>query len=195
MRFNVYTTVFVIVLVIFGIALAHRLNNAPKPIAVSYNQLTAEARKEVKCLADNIYFEAGFEPVEGQVAVALVTLNRTEDSRYPKTICGVVKQRIQHVCQFSWWCEPRKKMNDEVYNSVMQIALHVYANQELLKDITHGALFYHADYVNPRWRGVEKTTKIGRHIFYKEKDNVTKVEPAVEERSGSPFIFLAYGRN
>jgi spore germination cell wall hydrolase CwlJ-like protein len=52
------------------------------------------------------------------------------------------------------------------------MAIYVYANYEKLKDITHGALFYHADYVNPRWRGLEVTTKIGRHIFYKERERI-----------------------
>jgi spore germination cell wall hydrolase CwlJ-like protein len=29
------------------------------------------------------------------------------------------------------------------------------------------ALYYHADYVNPRW-GKEKLATIGRHIFYSQ---------------------------
>ena len=57
----------------------------------------------------------------------------------------------------------------KAYMEAKQIALYVYANYENLKDLTHGALFYHADYVNPRWRGLEKTVVIGRHIFYKER--------------------------
>jgi len=32
-----------------------------------------------------------------------------------------------------------------------------------------GALFYHADYVNPQWKKV-RVAKIGRHIFYRHKD-------------------------
>jgi spore germination cell wall hydrolase CwlJ-like protein len=49
--------------------------------------------KDVECLARNIFYEAGSEPVEGKVAVAMVTLNRTQDERYPQSVCGVVKQR------------------------------------------------------------------------------------------------------
>jgi len=49
--------------------------------------------KDVECLARNIFYEAGSEPIEGKVAVGMVTLNRTQDERYPQTVCGVVKQR------------------------------------------------------------------------------------------------------
>ncbi len=137
---------------------------------IAYSDLTKDARKQVDCLAENIYHEAGFEPQDGKKAVALVTLNRTQDDRFPQSICGVVKQKTQGTCQFSWFCLPVKlKRDSDAYKQSLDTALFVYANYEKLKDITHGALYYHADYVNPRWRNVEKTTVIGRHIFYKEK--------------------------
>lgn len=137
---------------------------------IGYNQLTSDAKKQVDCLAENIYHEAGHEPENGKIAVALVTLNRVEDPRYPKDICSVVKQRVKSTCQFTWYCEPGKSIrNTEAYTESQRIALYVYANYEKLKDFTHGALFYHADYVNPRWKGLEKTAVIGRHIFYREK--------------------------
>ncbi len=137
---------------------------------IAYSDLTKDARKQVDCLAENIYHEAGFEPNEGKKAVALVTLNRIESGKFPSSICGVVKQKTEGTCQFSWFCMPVKlNRNSEAFRESMQVALFVYANYEKLKDITHGALYYHADYVNPRWRGLEKTTVIGRHIFYKER--------------------------
>lgn len=49
--------------------------------------------KDVDCLARNIFYEAGAEPIEGKVAVGMVTLNRTQDERYPQNVCGVVRQR------------------------------------------------------------------------------------------------------
>lgn len=134
---------------------------------VSYNQLSKETQKQVDCLADNIYYEAGFEPTDGKVAVALVTLNRMYHPKYPKDICGVVKQRTSSVCQFSWFCNTVSIKNKDAYEQAKEVAVYVYANYENLKDITRGAMFYHADYVNPRWK-LEKTTVIGRHIFYKE---------------------------
>jgi spore germination cell wall hydrolase CwlJ-like protein len=129
--------------------------------------LTGETQKQIDCLAKNIYFEAGFEPADGQVAVALVTLNRVNDPRFPKDICSVVEQKTKSTCQFSWFCSNPPLKNTTVYNASLQVALWVYANYEILDDTTKGALYYHADYVNPRWK-LEKTTVIGRHIFYKD---------------------------
>lgn len=137
---------------------------------ITYSDLTKDARKQVDCLAENIYHEAGYETEVGKQAVALVTMNRTDSGKFPPSICGVVKQKIEGTCQFSWFCMPvTLNRNSEAYKRSMEVALYVYANYEKLKDVTHGALYYHADYVNPRWRNVEKTAIIGRHIFYKEK--------------------------
>ena len=139
-------------------------------IDVRYEQLTKDAKKQIDCLADNIYHEAGYEPDQGKVAVALVTMNRVQDPRYPKDICSVVKQKVKYTCQFTWFCQDKYTNRQKTaYEESRDIALHVYANYEKIKDFTNGALFYHADYVNPHWRGLERTTVIGRHIFYKEK--------------------------
>ena len=166
MRIRLYTLIclFVVSFIMFTVPAF----TGAKIIDVGYNQLTKDAQKEVDCLAQNIYYEAGYEPEQGQVAVALVTLNRVKDGRFADNICSVVKQRVKSTCQFSWFCEPKRKANEEVYDRVKKVALYVYANYELIHDVTHGALYYHADYVNPRWK-LTKTVSIGRHIFYKEK--------------------------
>jgi spore germination cell wall hydrolase CwlJ-like protein len=59
--------------------------------------------KQVRCLAENIYYESRGESLEGQIAVAKVTLNRLDEG-YARTVCGVVKQRNPNGCQFSWVC-------------------------------------------------------------------------------------------
>lgn len=146
--------------------------SSEKIIEVQYSQLTPTAQKQVDCLADNIYYEAGYEPEAGKKAVAFVTLNRVNDPRYPKDICSVVKQKTNSTCQFSWYCEGKKTIrNYFAYREAQEVALLMYANYEKMKDITQGALYYHADYVNPRWK-LDVTTKIGRHIFYKERDGI-----------------------
>ena len=53
--------------------------------------------KDVDCLAKNIYYEAGMEPEEGKVAVAMVTINRVRDGRFGKSVCSVVDQRTTRV--------------------------------------------------------------------------------------------------
>lgn len=47
---------------------------------------------DVQLLARLIHGEARGEPYEGKVAVGAVVLNRTTDSRFPKTIAGVIYQ-------------------------------------------------------------------------------------------------------
>ena len=47
---------------------------------------------EIYCMAQNIYFEAGNQPLAGKIAVSQVVLNRVEHYAYPDTVCGVVYQ-------------------------------------------------------------------------------------------------------
>jgi N-acetylmuramoyl-L-alanine amidase len=182
----------VAVLIIFatlGVAGQHYVDEK-KLIQPKYTQLTPEAQRQVSCLASNIYFEARSEPVDGQIAVAFVTLNRVASKDFPDNICDVVKQksRVERigdkriVCQFSWYCETKPKgqyynmllTNDTTkkYNDVLEVAIHVYANQEKLIDPTNGSLFYHADYVSPNWRNLDRHVVIGRHIFYRVKESI-----------------------
>jgi N-acetylmuramoyl-L-alanine amidase len=157
------------------------------------------------CLAENIYHEARSEPYEGKKAVALVTLNRVQSEQFPNSVCDVVKERRGNICQFSWYCgKERNKIltaNNKHYIESMDIAQYVLKNHERLRDLTHGALYYHADYVSLRKIGVknlEQTAKIGRHIFYKPKDGdvyARKVEPTDKQREWRSVYLLAYGRN
>ena len=62
---------------------------------------------------------------------------------------------------------------DLLYQHILNLASFVYANVDKIKDPTDGAIFYHADYVNPRWKNVEHKTTIGRHIFYVKKGTST----------------------
>lgn len=142
-------------------------------VNVPYQYLNAKEKKEVDCLADNIFHEAAYEPKDGKIAVALVTLNRVKTD-FSSSVCGVVHQKTknnagQTVCQFSWLCAPKTlstKKHEEIYNEIRDIALYVYFNHSVIEDITRGAIYYHADYVSPGWHNLRKTTKIGRHIFY-----------------------------
>jgi spore germination cell wall hydrolase CwlJ-like protein len=49
----------------------------------------------------------------------------------------------------------------------MEVAKKVILEKFRLNSLDE-ALYYHADYVNPRWR-LERIEKIGQHIFYKQK--------------------------
>ena len=137
--------------------------------------VTAEVReRQLDCLADNIYREAGYEPFEGKVAVAQVTLNRTRNPNFPKDVCGVVYQKTvvmkKVVCQFSWHCDTAAKnrpVNRAAYAESYEVAKKVLLEGFRLSSMNN-ALYYHADYVNPKW-GKERIAKIGNHIFYSNR--------------------------
>ena len=144
-----------------------------KHAQIAVSQVTADMRqKQLDCLARNIYHEAGYEPFEGKVAVAQVTINRAESGAFPSDICQVVYQKNivyeKVLCQFSWYCDQaslKKPMNGAVYYESMEVAKKVLLEGFRI-DSVKKALYYHADYINPKW-GKEKVAKIGRHIFYK----------------------------
>ena len=134
--------------------------------------ITAQLRQaQLDCLARNIYHEAGSEPFEGKVAVAQVTINRTENANFPSDICQVVYQKnvvYQKVlCQFSWYCTAagsQKPMNGPMYTESMEVAKKVLLEGFRLPDLKN-ALYFHGDYIQPGW-GKKPVAKIGRHIFY-----------------------------
>ena len=50
---------------------------------------------EKECLMRAMYFESNRSSSEGMLAVGTVVMNRLYDSRYPKSVCGVVGQKNQ----------------------------------------------------------------------------------------------------
>ncbi len=136
------------------------------------SMVTADMRqKQLDCLANNIYHEAGYEPFEGKVAVAQVTINRTENGAFPSDICKVVHQKNivyeKVLCQFSWYCDQaalKKPLNRAVYTESMEVAKKVLLEGFRLPSVKD-ALYFHGDYINPGW-GKKPVAKIGRHVFY-----------------------------
>lgn len=143
----------------------------------TYEKLPAPVRAQVDCLANNIYFEANNQSEKGQIAVGLVTMNRVNSKEFPKSVCGVVKQQKAHTCQFSWWCNSKLKAKaianrfrgaeKEVFEEIRNLATWIFLYHHKIEDVTNGATFYHATYVKPNWRNVEKTVRIEDHIFYR----------------------------
>jgi spore germination cell wall hydrolase CwlJ-like protein len=134
----------------------------------------ADRARQLDCLTRNIYWESATEPFEGKVAVAQVTINRVESGRFAPDICGVVYQKNvvydRVICQFSWNCDGSSKIRP-IYPAHWKESEEV-AKKVLLEGFrlpsVKNALYFHADYVNPRW-GKPQVAKFGRHIFYAEK--------------------------
>ncbi|MGA0604087.1 cell wall hydrolase [Caulobacter sp. KR2-114] len=129
----------------------------------------ADHDRALGCLTQAIYFEAGFEPREGQEAVAQVILNRVRHPAFPKTVCGVVYEGAGAPgCQFTFACDGALARTPAAAawgraRAVAQAALEGHV-QSQVGESTH----YHADYVAPYWgRQLAKVAKIGAHIFYR----------------------------
>jgi spore germination cell wall hydrolase CwlJ-like protein len=125
----------------------------------------AQARDaDQECLAGAVYFEARSEPLQGQLAVADVVINRASSGRYPTTICAVVTQRAQ----FSFIRNgrfPEADRSSEAWRRAVAIAR--IARERLANQVAPNVLWYHADYVAPVWkRNLTRVSKIGAHIFY-----------------------------
>jgi Cell Wall Hydrolase len=121
------------------------------------------------CLTLAIYYEAAFEPDQGQRAVAQVVLNRVRHPEFPKTVCGVVFQGARlPICQFSFTCDGAMTRTPQpaAWTRAQRAARaaldgHVEAS---VGSATH----YHADYVAPYWGPrLTKIRQIGAHIFYR----------------------------
>jgi spore germination cell wall hydrolase CwlJ-like protein len=128
--------------------------------------------QDLNCLAKNIYHEARGEPIDGQYAVAEVTMNRVASKHYPNTVCEVVYQanfdiiRKRDVSSFSWTeLDLTAPVDRKIWERAWRIAQEVYDEQA--EPRVEGALFYHSKYIRPRWsRGKRRVARIGRHIFY-----------------------------
>jgi len=148
---------------------------AEKAEMAKVKMVTATDReRQLRCLTQNIYWEAANEPFEGKVGVAQVTLNRVDSGRFANSVCAVVYQKNifyeKVVCQFSWFCEsghPGKAIHRSLWRESEEVAKKVLLEGFRLPSLKN-ALYYHADYVNPGWNK-PKLEKIGHHIFYGEK--------------------------
>lgn len=151
---------------------------------VFLSQVSQAKDTEVMCLAKNIYYEAGAEPLEGKMAVAQVTMNRVEHPSFPKTVCGVVKQNAirksnsewdddKRICQFSWVCQGRRiiKKESDNWQESLEIAKSFLTENKSYDKFEDDVLFFHEKHLPFNWK--QKYTKvavIGNHIFYRKKD-------------------------
>ena len=125
----------------------------------------------VACLALNVYHEAPFEPLYGQYAVALVTINRAKQRHLD--MCDTVFQDKQ----FSWANNARDvhgkllpqflPNKGERWQHSLQVARITISGDQ--QDFTGGATHYYADYiVAPTWaKSLQLVGKWGHHYFYR----------------------------
>lgn len=114
------------------------------------------SKKQIQCLAQNIYHEARGEPYEGQLAVAYVTLNRTQDEDFKGSICDVVYQKGQFI-----WTKNKPKIKEQAAWSTAQgAALEAIILHNVGIDNTNGALYFNGS------KRKKHSVRIGNHTFY-----------------------------
>lgn len=141
------------------------------PVLIRYNADWLQSQAEPKgdaqwqCLRDAIYFESRGEALRGQFAVAEVILNRVDSSRYPQTICGVVKQS----CQFSYTCDGQSDTPSNAAAADMAGRIARVMIDGAPRALTLGATHFHNRSVRPGWAGrFAQTAAIGGHLFYRQ---------------------------
>jgi spore germination cell wall hydrolase CwlJ-like protein len=143
---------------------------APAPKAASLAQLvaqqdfSAELDREAECLAASVYFESKGEPLEGQLAVAEVVINRAESGgRFPPSICKVVFQKGQFHFVRNGGFPPIAKSSHAWREAV---AIARIAMDEAWESRASNAMFFHARRVSPGWNKV-RVAQLGNHVFYR----------------------------
>ena len=134
-------------------------------LGISTHQHVAKQKatqQDIACLAKNIYHEARGEPLEGQIAVAQVTLNRVQSGEFQNSVCEVVYANKQ----FSWTNTKHKKVRDQkAYDTAVTLATAVLTKSIPLPNFK--ALYFHTRQVKPSWnRKKQVVAVIGNHIFY-----------------------------
>lgn len=141
---------------------------AAKPFVLTGS---ADARaKALNCLAQAVYYEAGFEPGEGQMAVAQTVINRMRHPGYPKSICGVIYEGAARAtgCQFSFACDGSlaRVPSPVLWENAQAVARRALSGF-VFKPVGV-ATHYHANYVSPYWAPtLVKLKQFGQHIFYR----------------------------
>ena len=143
---------------------AATLSTLPLSALVDANSV-GDLDEEANCLATAVYFESKGEPLEGQLAVAQVVMNRAASGRYPASLCGVVKQHAQ----FSFvrnGAFPSLNSSCDGWRKARAIAR--IAQKHMVATVPADVLWYHANYVAPHWRqALVRVEQIGAHIFYR----------------------------
>lgn len=131
---------------------------------VDQQDMPTKMDRETECLAASVYFESKSEPLEGQLAVAEVVLNRAKSGgRFPPSVCAVVFQKGQFSFVRGNGFPPINR-NGEFWKTAVAIA-QIAMNDEWDSRASN-ALFFHAKRVRPGWNKV-RVAQLGNHVFYR----------------------------
>lgn len=143
-----------------------------KDLPIPLTELHERARvvmseEEITCMAKAIYFEARGEGTQGQIGVGYVVLNRMADKRFESTTaCGVVYQRSNRGCQFSWVCDGKPDVirSAQSYQLAREVAVQVMT-RSVANPVDDSLYFRHRN-VAPKLAKQKFRALIGSHRFF-----------------------------
>ncbi|MBL4806348.1 MAG: cell wall hydrolase [Rhodobacteraceae bacterium] len=143
-------------------------NCAPSPMETTLSS-SGYTPSDHACLSEALYHEARGTGPDGLRAVGEVILNRATDTRFPGDICGVIDQRYNGSCQFSYRCDA---IPNDVYNETTELeriqAIAMILLTDRRQDMTSGALYFHAASMTPGWFAtLSPRGQYGGNIFYR----------------------------
>ena len=134
--------------------------------------LSYTERKEVECLAWNLYFEIrGGKPNE-QAAIAYVPVNRIGKPEFANSICGNVFQyhmvygRVKH--QFSWVGRRFTRnfvVDQDAWQKMQLLAIGVFNKN--IKDAGRGSTYFSSINVTQPWRATTQKFVLGSTVFWR----------------------------
>jgi len=143
-----------------------RLDSLQRRFTISHSGMLGSdprSRREMECLALNVYFEARGTITKQQEGVAWVAKNRAASDRFNgPDLCDVIFQPGQ----FAWTRGPsRAAFESDAWAEAQDIAYGVYHGS--IADPTHGSLYFHEVNLAPRYRKyAHNGLRIGSHVFY-----------------------------
>lgn len=118
---------------------------------------------ETLCLAQVVYYEARGEPVEGQVAVAEVVVNRSNAGAYKRSLCAVAYEPGQFALTIEDDLSPPR---GKAWQRAKIVAARV-VNGRVEAPLEGRPTHFHTVAVDPYWAAsFKRVGQIGDHIFY-----------------------------
>lgn len=124
--------------------------------------VSESALSDRECMARVMYFESNRSSEDGMLAVGTVVMNRVQDHRYPKTICGVIGQRSQ-------FAEGAltKPVSGAAWTRALRVADAVGAGQR--HDTVGSSRFFHTAGMTFPYRNMAYVVIAGGNAFYDKK--------------------------
>jgi N-acetylmuramoyl-L-alanine amidase len=152
----------IVVFLCLCISTSAKVELSPKHTEIIVVENVPTSDKDIKCLAEVVYHEAGNQSIKGKIAVVSTVFNRMKKTN--KTVCSIVYAKGQ----FAFTRKKHKKIDNDSWNKSLNLASSLLIDDNLVDNV-NGATYFHNKNVKVSWsKHLIKVTTIGDHIFYRE---------------------------